>query len=160
MPETVEFLVERLKSEGEKTADFFSALKDDQWQAVVYTEGETWSIRNVLAHFVTSEQAFLRLFANVQKGGMGAPENFDLDSYNAAQQEKTRAQSPQELLTQFRANRAAMVELVSSMSMDDLGKTGRHPFLGLTSLAEMIKMVYRHNQIHARDLRHLLNDHP
>lgn len=160
MPETVEFLVERLKGEGEKTVDFFAALKDGQWQSAVYTEGKTWSIRNVLAHFVTSEQAFLRLFANVQKGGTGAPENFDLDRYNASQQEKTRAQSPQELLTQFRASRAAMIELVSSMSTADLEKTGRHPFLGLTSLAEMIKMVYRHNQIHTRDLRHLLNDHP
>lgn len=159
MPETVEFLVERLKSEGEKTAAFFAALKDDQWQVAVYTEGETWSIRNVLAHFVTSEQAFLRLLASVQRGGAGTPANFDVNSYNAAQQEKTQAQSPPELLSQFRASRAAMVELVSSMNAADLEKTGRHPFLGLTSLAEMIKMVYRHNQIHARDLRHLLDNH-
>lgn len=160
MPETVEFLVERLKSEGEKTATFFASLRDDQWQAVVYTEGETWSIRNVLAHFVTSEQAFLRLLTSIQKGGAGTPENFDIDTYNAAQQEKTRSQPPHELLAQFRASRVAMVELVSAMSAADLEKTGRHPFLGLTSLTEMIKMVYRHNQIHARDLRHLINDHP
>jgi hypothetical protein len=48
-----------------------------------------------------------------------------------------------------------MSAFVAGLSEADLQKTGRHPFLGETSLAEMIKMVYRHNQIHYRDLRKL-----
>ena len=156
MPETPAFLAERLKTEGERTFAFFAAMRDDQWQATVYTEGETWSIRNVLAHFVTSERAFLRLFASVQAGGAGVPEDFSIDRYNAAQQEQTREQSPQALLSQFQSTRAEMVNWVSALSADDLAKTGRHPFLGMTSLAEMLKMIYRHNQIHTRDLRHIL----
>lgn len=46
-----------------------------------------------------------------------------------------------------------MTALVASFTEEDLQKQGRHPFLGLTTLAEMVKMVYRHNQIHLRDLR-------
>lgn len=156
MPETPAFLAERLKTEGEKTYAFFSALTPQQWQIPVYTEGETWTTRSVLAHFVTAEKGFLKLFSEIRAGGPGASQDFDIDRYNASQQQTTREISPAELLEQFRAVRAEMAALVSSFSEEDLQKQGRHPFLGLTPLAEMVKMVYRHNQIHLRDLRKLL----
>lgn len=156
MPEHPAFLADRLKTEGEKTHAFFSALAPDGWQTPVYTEGQTWTTRNVLAHFVTAERGFLKLFADIRAGGPGASEEFDIDRYNANQQEKTRELTPAELLEQFRAVRAEMAALVASFSEEDLQKQGRHPFLGLTTLAEMVKMVYRHNQIHLRDLRKLL----
>ncbi len=156
MPDSSDFLTERLKTEGEKTAAFFAALAPEQWQILVYTEGEQWTLRNVLAHFVMAEQGFLKLFANIRDGGPGAAEDFDIDRYNASQQEKTRELTPNELLEQFQATRVIMAALVASFSEEDLQKQGRHPFLGLTTLAEMVKMVYRHNQIHLRDLRKLL----
>lgn len=156
MPDTPNFLTERLQTEGEKTAAFFAALSPAQWQTPVYTEGHTWTTRNVLAHFVTAEQGFLKLFADIRAGGPGAAEDFDIDRYNASQQDKTIEISPADLLEQFQATRAQMTTLVASCTEEDLQKQGRHPFLGLTTLAEMVKMVYRHNQIHLRDLRKLL----
>ncbi len=156
MPESPVFLADRLKTEGEKIHAFFSALAPEQWQTPVYAEGQTWTTRNVLAHFVTAERGFLKLFADIRAGGPGASEDFDIDRYNASQQEKTRETPPAELLEQFQAVRAEMTALVASFSEEDLQKQGRHPFLGLTTLAEMVKMVYRHNQIHLRDLRKLL----
>lgn len=158
MPETPVFLAERLKSEGEKTAAYFVSLSEAQWKSVVYTEGAEWTIRNILAHFVTAEMSFVKLFANVREGGPGASADFDIDRYNARQQEKTRELSPQELLAQFRSVRAEMVALVSGLTDADLERRGRHPFLGVTTLAEMIKMVYRHNQIHFRDFRKVVGD--
>ncbi len=156
MSETPTFLSDRLKTEGEKTAAFFASLSDDQWQSTVYTEGATWTIRNVLAHYVTAERGFMKIFPSIRDGGPGAREDFDIDRYNASQQEKTRELTPQELLAQFQAVRAEMVAWVASLTEADLEKQGRHPFLGPTTLAEMIKMVYRHNQIHHRDLRKTL----
>lgn len=153
MPETPSFLAERLKTEGEKTAAFFASLTTDQWKSTVYTEGSEWTVRNVLAHFVTAEKGLFRLFANIREGGPGASEDFDIDRYNARQQEKTKEFTPQELLEQFKAVRAEVSAWVAELSETDLEKRGRHPFLGVTTLAEMIKMVYRHNQIHYRDLR-------
>jgi hypothetical protein len=38
----------------------------------------------------------------------------------------------------------------------DLELQGRHPFLGMTSIREMVKMLYLHNQIHYRDLKKVL----
>ncbi|GAB4433870.1 MAG: hypothetical protein Kow002_21190 [Anaerolineales bacterium] len=156
MPDTPAFLAERLRSDGEKFFAIFENLTDAQWQTEVYTEGTTWTIRNVLAHFVTAERGFLKLFENVLLGGLGSSEDFSIDRYNASQQEKIKTLTPAELLAQYKAVRAEMIAWVSARTEDELQIEGRHPFLGQVALAEMIKMVYRHNQIHYRDFRKLL----
>lgn len=149
------WLAERLKREGEKVVAYFSMLTDEQWNIEVYTEGDTWTIRNVLAHFVTSERGLLKLFEQIRQGGSGAAEDFSIDFYNARQQHKTRDLTPQELLEQFREVRASAVDWVSGLSSEDLVIEGRHPFLGKVQLVEMLKMLYLHNQIHFRDFRRL-----
>ena len=150
------WLARRLKKEGEKVVAYFSTLTDEQWQTEVYTEGETWTIRNVLAHFVTSERGLLKLFERVRQGGPGAADDFSIDRYNASQQRKTRSLTAQELLEQYTQVRADAVEWVSGLSEEDLVIEGRHPFLGQVPLTEMIKMLYLHNQIHFRDFRKLV----
>jgi hypothetical protein len=49
-----------------------------------------------------------------------------------------------------------MVEWVTRLQDSELERTGRHPYLGITTLREMIKMVYIHNQTHYRDIRRVL----
>ncbi len=143
----------KLKSDGEKLADFFAGLAADQWKLEVYTEGSTWTIRNILSHLMTAERAFVRLFEQIRQNGEGVSEDFSIDRYNARQQEKTREISPQDLLDQFRSVRAEMIAWVAGLDDSELEKKGRHPYLGITTLREMIKMIYIHNQIHYRDIR-------
>jgi hypothetical protein len=158
MSETIAFLADRLRTEGDKTVSFFQSLSEYDWELSVYTEGSVWKVRDVLAHFVTAEQGFLKLFGDILAGGIGAREDFDIDRYNASQQKKTQELTPEDLLGQFVAVREEMISMVGSWSESDLQKQGRHPFLGITSLSEMVKMVYRHNQIHYRDLRRLIGE--
>lgn len=153
MPKSPQFLAKRLRSEGEKMVVFFTGLNDEAWKKTIYTEGSKWTIRHVLVHFVTAEEAFLKLFPSIVAGGEGASKDFDLDRYNARQQEKNQALQPDELLLQFQDVRARIVAWVEKLSTEDLQKEGRHPFLEETTLEEMIKLVYRHNQIHYRDIR-------
>lgn len=155
MPETTE-LAEKLKTEGERMAAFFSELTDDQWSNDVYTEGTTWSIRNVLAHFVTSERGLVRLFERIRTTGEGSSDDFSIDRYNAAQQEKTKDLAPAELLEQYKQVRADSVKWVSGLKDEELEIQGRHPFLGETIIREMIKMLYLHNQLHYRDVKRAL----
>jgi hypothetical protein len=156
MPEmTSAWLAERLKKEGEKTLAYFAALPGEQWNAEVYTEGETWTIRNVLAHFVTSERGLLKLFERIRQGGSGVSDDFSIDHYNARQQEKTRELSSEELLEQFAEVRAHTVKWTSKLSQEELALEGRHPFMGQVGLGEMLKMIYLHNQLHFRDIRKL-----
>jgi uncharacterized damage-inducible protein DinB len=155
MSETLE-LAEKLKTEGDKFVRIFSALTDDQWQAEVYTEGEVWTIRNVLSHLVTSERGLVKLFESIRQGGAGVTDNFSIDRYNSSQQEKTKELTPAELLEQYKEIRANSVIWVSGLKDEELEIKGRHPFLGETVLREMIKMLYLHNQIHYRDLKNVL----
>jgi uncharacterized damage-inducible protein DinB len=149
-------LADKLRTEGEKFFALFAGLTDDQWEAEVYTEGETWTIRNVLSHFVTSERGLVRLFERIRLTGEGASDDFSIDRYNASQQEKTKDLSPQELLEQYKAIRADSIAWTLSLDEADLEKQGRHPYLGMTILREMIKMLYLHNQIHYRDMKKVL----
>lgn len=149
-------LAEKLKKEGEKIVFVFSGLTDDQWQTEVYTEGSAWTIRNVLAHFVTSERGLLKLFEKIRQGDAGSPDDFSIDRYNAAMQERTRGMSPQELLEQYKDVRASAIAWVEGLQDAELEITGRHPFLGHTVLREMIKMLYIHNLTHYRDMKKAL----
>lgn len=155
MSETTE-LAEKLKTEGERMFRFFSELREDQWGSEVYTEGATWTIRNVLAHFVTSERGLIQLFEQIRTTGQGADDDFSIDSYNASQQQETEDLAPAELLEQYKQVRADAVTWVSGLKEEELEISGRHPFLGETVIREMVKMLYLHNQLHYRDVKRAL----
>lgn len=149
-------LADKLKSEGDKFYSLFAGLTDDQWQSEVYTEGETWTIRDVLSHFVTSERGLLKLFERIRTTGEGSSEDFSIDRYNAAQQQRTKELPVRELLEQYKEVRSNSVAWVSGLTEAELEIKGRHPFLGMTTIREMIKMLYIHNQIHYRDMKKVL----
>ena len=146
-------LADKLKTEGEKFISIFTGFSDDQWTQEIYTEGSTWTIRNVLAHFVTSERGLLKLFEQIRQGGAGAADDFSIDRYNASMQERTKELSSHELLEQYKQVRDNSVAWVSALREEDLEITGRHPFLQMTTLREMIKMLYIHNMTHYRDMK-------
>lgn len=151
-------LAQKLRSEGDKVITIFSGLTDDQWDREVYTEGSTWTIRNILSHFVTSERGLLKLFERIRQGGEGAADDFSIDRYNAAMQERTKEATPQELVEQYKEVRAHAVTWVSGLREAELEIVGRHPFLGKTVIRDMIKMLYIHNQNHYRDMKKALRD--
>lgn len=149
-------LAEKLKSEGEKFAAIFAGLTAEQWQTEVYTEGTTWTIRNVLSHFVTSERGLIKLFEQIRQGGAGSSAEFSIDRYNASMQARTKTSTPQELLEQYKSVRAESIGWVLGLKESDLELTGRHPYLGPTVIREMIKMLYLHNQLHFRDMKRVI----
>lgn len=156
MAETPPRLCERLSEEGRRTVEFFTSLEPAGWESQVYAEGGRWSARQVLAHFVSAEIGFRQIITDIINGGEGAPEGLDIDRFNESQVAQMAAMSCDDLLAQFEQNRDLTVELVGRMETGDLEKVGRHPFLGRARLDEIIKLLYRHNQIHQRDIRRAL----
>ena len=149
-------LADKLKTEGEKVLSLFAEFSDHEWTREVYTERTTWTIRNVLAHFVTSERGLIKLFEQIRQGGSGAADDFSIDRYNAAMQERTKEASPAELIEQFKQIRENSVAWVSGLKEEELEMMGRHPFLQLTTIREMIKMLYIHNMTHFRDMKKVM----
>ena len=149
-------LARRLSQEGIKVTAFFKLLAPQQWNVEIYTEGSRWTVLQILAHFDITETSIGGLIENILEGGDGAPQGFDLDEFNEHTVSDLQVLSASELLARFTAHRQGTIEMVGRLSDDDLQKTGRHPFLGITSLADIIKLMYRHNQIHLRDIRRAL----
>ncbi|MEO5887063.1 MAG: DinB family protein [Anaerolineales bacterium] len=155
MSESTE-LAEKLKLEGEKIYAIFSASTDEQWNAEVYTEGTTWTIRHLLSHLVTSERGLIKLFEQIRLGGDGTSTDFSIDRYNAAQQARSKDLTASEILAQYKEVRAKSIAWVSGLKDEELEIKGRHPFLEVTTIREMIKMIYIHNQTHYRDMKKIL----
>lgn len=146
-------LVQRLYAEGEKVAAFFEGLSGDDWEKTVYADGEVWTLHHLLRHFVSSEFSMAQLVRAIVAGGSGASEDFDIDRFNRHKVAQLAGYSTTELLAQLRKARAATVTLVQQLAPEDLQKRGRHPFLGVTTVEEILKLIYRHQQIHLRDVR-------
>lgn len=156
MSDTPEHLVERLLHEGQRTLEFFRLLNPEQWGKIIYAEGTAWEVGDLLAHFVSAEAGITRLVENILAGGQGAPEDFDLNAYNERKVAGLKQATHQDLFLEFAKLRDKSAALVRGLDQNDLEKVGRHPWLGMTTIGEMIKMMYRHNQIHQRDIRRAL----
>lgn len=157
MGDKITRLEQRLSHEGEKAADFFAKLEPDQLDQRVYTDGAQWQVRQVLAHFVSAEINICRVIADIYSGGQGAPENLDVNEFNKKDVDHYEGIPTGDLIDRFLKSRRQTISLVSSMDEMDLRRQGRHPYLGITTLEEMIKLLYIHNQIHIRDIRSLLH---
>src|SRR6185436_2769424 len=151
-----DLILKRLQEEGQKTAAYFRTLTPDQFQQQVYTTGPLWRVRDLLAHFVSTEHTFAFYGRDILAGGPGAPEDFVIDEYNATQVGGLKDISTDDLIAQFLRAREQTVELVRSMTDADLERIGRHPWFGKVPLGNMIKLIYRHNMLHERDIRKAL----
>ena len=156
MPDTPQTLADRLREEGGRVFEFFNHLSPEQWEILVYPQVSNWSLHHLLAHFLSSEISRNELIANVCGGDKGAPPDFEIDPFNQREVERLSVSSHGELLHRFNQERESLIELISTMSPQDLTRNGKDPYLGVVPLSEMIKLTYRHLQIHLRDARRCL----
>lgn len=156
MADTPARLAQKLSDEGARSLAFFEELPEEAWNLVLYEDGATWTVRDILAHFVVTEVGIPQIMRAILAGGRGSPEDFDLNVYNRQHVAGLENVTSGDLLKKFGDLRSQTVRLVAGMSEADLQMTGRHPFLEIAPLVDMIKLMYRHNQIHQRDIRRAL----
>ena len=153
MESTPAGFVDKLRLEGAKTTDFFRDLPAHAWHVPVYTDGAQWTAHELLTHIVSTEIAIQSLMRDIMEGGSGSPPDFDIDLFTQDQVDRLGTSSNSDLLQEFQRQRAASIELVGQMQAEDLSRQGRHPFLGIAPFEDIIKLLYRHVQIHQRDIR-------
>jgi hypothetical protein len=156
MPDSPQALADRLREEGSRVIDFFNALTQEQWGHCVYQQESVWNFHDLLAHFVSSEIGRKKLIVNVAGGGKGAPPDFEIDRFNQREVEGLSNESNSYLLQLFSEERSNLATFVSTLEMEDLVKIGNDPFLRTALLLDMVKLTYRHLQIHLRDARRCL----
>jgi 1,6-anhydro-N-acetylmuramate kinase len=161
MGKRVDKLVARLRGGAGSTIELLKSLSDTQWQQVLYQEPYPWTVRDMLAHLLSTEEGLARLARDVAAGGAGAPAGFeDYDHYNAEEQERLAGVSVESLLADLAATRDATTGWVATLDEADLDREGRHPALGQVPLDTLINVIHGHQLIHLRDLKALLRSLP
>lgn len=156
MGKRVEELVARLQKGARKTEEMLDGLTEEQRHLVLYPGPPTWTVRDMLAHLLSAEKRLLLLAQDIAGGGAGAPEGFDYDSFNAGEQVRLAGVSWEGLSVDLAAARQATIAWVQNLEDVSLDRVGRHPALGLITLADHINAIYGHQLTHMRDLQALL----
>jgi len=134
-----------------KTREFFHNLTPEQWQQTIYGEPD-WTAHNLLAHFVSAEEHLLELAQNAAGNGSGAPEGFDLNEFNAQEQNRLQGLPTLALLEALERSRQRTIDWARTLTDEQLDKKGRHPALGQISVDDMLTAIYGHQILHMRDL--------
>ena len=90
------------------------------------------------------------------QGNPGVPDDFNIDAFNEREINCFSKLPNDMILQRFMERRGETIQMILDMSDTDLATEGRHPWLGVVPIEEMIKLMYRHNQIHQRDIRKTL----
>ena len=157
MTEKEALIQKRLRDEGDKLLAVFEALSPAQWQTIIYTDGMVWTIKDLLAHQISAEREFQYYGCDILDGGQGAPEGFVINDFNNAAVAQLTARDVMTLIADLRATRQTTIDLVASIDEDEFALQGRHPFFGQMTIEDMFKLIYRHNMLHLRDLRRVLD---
>jgi len=135
------------------------ALPQPQLDCLIYSNGPGWTVLQVFAHLVLSREGFFLLIEDVLSGGPGAPEDFDIDWFNEKDVNDLVGLSLDELVSDFSEFACPKCSTDCQLNSYRSGSNWTTSFSGVTSLEEIIKLLYRHNQIHQRDVRRFLNAH-
>lgn len=152
----VAFLVRRLHEEGDALLAQLAGFAPETWTTPVYPADPPWTAHSVLAHLVSAEGYLQRMIADIQAGGTGAPPGVDVDAINAAEVAALTRLGPAGLIEQLRQARARTIALVSTLEDENLDRRGNHPVLGEMALEDFVKLIYRHDKMHMRDVQHAL----
>jgi hypothetical protein len=127
----------------------------DAW--TLGTEGEkTWSAFDVVGHLIHGERTdwIPRAKMILQTGESRAFEPFD----RLAQLRESQGKSLAELLDTFAALRSANLDELRGMSLRpaDLDRRGRHPSLGVVTLAELLATWAAHDLTHLHQISRVM----
>ena len=136
--------------------DLITPFSESEWQVVVFSEGDQWTVADILRHLTGAEASMTRLAEIIRDGGEGAPPDFDLQRWNARGIKKSKAKDPQELIEEMSANRIKLFTFIDGLEPDDWSKSGRHGSLQIMSIEEILNQIANHESQHTLDIRKAL----
>jgi len=148
----VEKLVEKLTRGISKSQEVFRSVEPDLWEQPSFDDPESWDLKDLVAHFIYSEEHLLSIAQDIAFGGEGSPEDIDIDAFNENGIEKLRHRSVDDLLDTLTETRKASIAWVLELDELELDRVGRHPVLGASNVETVINSIYAHQLLHMREL--------
>jgi len=152
-----EALISALQQDSEAFQQAVAQLSEQSFERGVYEQG--WNARQLLAHIAAIEWTYPRLIERAQERASGgdAPQGggvgFDMDAYNARQVERREDQPVEQLLIEFRRNRAATIDAIRAADESLLSQPTRSAGgVEGTLLEVLISVTVGHVREHVDDL--------
>lgn len=134
---------------GEREAhDLLSPLGEDQAR-FRYAPGK-WSVKEMVVHVLDTERIFAYRLLRIARGDATPIPGFEQDEYARASEADQRPMA--DILAEYRAVRAATLQLAGSLSDEALARQGTASGYPVTARA-LIYIMAGHEQHHLRLLR-------
>jgi len=125
-------------------------LQPGDWETQIQDEDQQWTVRQVVSHLVDAQRGMTSQVTRINAGQEAVPPDFDLNRWNKRAVEKAADKTPPELLIMLEEGRAALKQVLDTLSDTDLDKRGRHSSLKIMSIEEIIRLIGTHEADHAR----------
>ena len=148
----IEKMSARLERGLHKTNEILDSIEQDGWRGPIEAESDGWTVKDLVAHFIVSEEHLLMIAKDIAAGGEGAPEDIDIDAFNKDQIGRQPYRTPDELQVLLGDVREMTIAWVAVQDDETLDRVGRHPTLGDSSVETIIFSIYAHQLLHMREL--------
>ena len=145
-------LMEKLSRGLSKSLDIFHSIEGKGWDQPIFDEADSWSVKDLVAHFIFAEQYLFAIAKHIASGGDGYPPGIDIDQFNREEIEKYRPYLVDQLLVMLSDVRKTTIEWVEGLGEDELDRIGNHPVLGETSVETAVFSIYAHQLLHMREV--------
>lgn len=135
-----------------KSQEIFESLSAEQWKHPIFEDSDSWRVKELMAHFVYSEENLLSIAEDIASGGEGSPEGIDIDAFNADEMKRMQTFSVGQLRKMLAEVRQATIAWLQKQDDAVLDRMGRHPTLGTTSVETVIFSIYAHQLLHMREV--------
>jgi len=122
-------------------------------QAVKIMINPDWSVRDEVAHLVSSERGMTGMakrFATNENPQL--PKDYNNDVYNARQIAKRKAMSFADVRAELDTTRKDLLAFLETVTQQQLDYRGEHPIAGQISLKELLVVIYSHETTHCKEI--------
>jgi hypothetical protein len=136
--------------------NLLASLTPNQWNVPVISEGNTWTVLDIVAHLVENERGMSIHVHKIRKGQETVPADFDLNQWNAGLKGRMGNPTPTELLQALAQTRAKTLEVLNSIRADEWSLIGRHPARGVITIEQYYETMAGHDTWHTNDIKKAL----
>lgn len=149
-------LKQKLSQARTALENLLTSLPDARWHTPVISEGDTWTVRDIVAHLVENERGMSIHVHKIRQGKETVPEGFDLTQWNAGLKGRMGDPTPAELLEALAQTRAKTLSVLESLGSEEWSLTGRHPSRGPITIEQYYETMADHDAGHTSDIKRAL----
>ena len=147
---------EKLEQSRQELLALLHSLQAAQWEAIVFSENEPWTVTTAVSHLIDSERGMSIQVHKIRKGEPTVPDEFDLERWNAGVKKRIGNLTSAELLAALESTRAKTLEGLASLQEEEWARSGRHPSRGVITIEQYYETIAGHERMHAQDIQQAL----